>query len=78
MPTAEEVLQFWFGEPGSQDSLHPRDFWFTVTLAVGVATVMEGLLLALLGYGLIRSGLAQLKSSNLVPSRTTTHESGMA
>ncbi len=32
--------------------MFPRDFWFIVTLAVGVATVMEGMLLSLLGYAL--------------------------
>jgi integral membrane protein (TIGR01906 family) len=32
--------------------MFPRDFWFTITLAVGAATIIEGALLALLGYGL--------------------------
>ncbi|MBK1660508.1 phage holin family protein [Paracraurococcus ruber] len=41
-------------------------------IAQGLAELIVGLLAALLGYGLVRSGLAQLKSSNLVPSRTTT------
>ncbi len=26
---ANEILRFWFGEPGSADYLHPRDLWFT-------------------------------------------------
>jgi integral membrane protein (TIGR01906 family) len=45
---------FWELDP-TRDHLiqmFPRDFWFTVTMAVGVATIMEGLLLALAGYGL--------------------------
>jgi integral membrane protein (TIGR01906 family) len=40
-PTRDRLIQMF-----------PRDFWFTVTLAVGVTAVMQGLLLALLGYGL--------------------------
>ncbi len=32
--------------------MFPRDFWFTVTIGVGVATVMQGLLLVLAGYAL--------------------------
>jgi integral membrane protein (TIGR01906 family) len=45
---------FWQLDPATDHliQMFPRDFWFTVTLAVGVATVMEGLLLVLLGYGL--------------------------
>jgi uncharacterized protein (DUF924 family) len=27
--SASEVLSFWFGEPGSADSLRPRELWFT-------------------------------------------------
>jgi hypothetical protein len=37
----------------------------------GWAQLIVGLFAAIVGYGLIRSGLAQLKTSNLVPSRTT-------
>lgn len=32
--------------------LFPRDFWFMVTIAVGVATIIEGSLLVLAGYAL--------------------------
>jgi integral membrane protein (TIGR01906 family) len=45
---------FWLLDP-SRDRLiqmFPRDFWFTVTIAVGIAAVLEGLLVALAGYGL--------------------------
>ena len=45
---------FWQLDP-TRDRLiqmFPRDFWFTVTLGVGVATVVQGLTLVLLGYGL--------------------------
>lgn len=27
--SAPDVLQFWFGEPGSAEHLRPRDLWFT-------------------------------------------------
>jgi uncharacterized protein (DUF924 family) len=27
--SATDVLQFWFGEPGSAEPLRPRDLWFT-------------------------------------------------
>lgn len=40
-------------------------------IAPGWARLIVGALCALGGYGLIRSGLSQLKVSNLVPSRTT-------
>jgi integral membrane protein (TIGR01906 family) len=40
-PTRDRLIQMF-----------PRDFWFTVTMAVGVATVVEGLLVATAGYGL--------------------------
>ncbi len=45
---------FWALDPARDHliQMFPRDFWFTVTIAVGVATVMEGLLLSLLGYAL--------------------------
>lgn len=45
---------FWALDPARDHliQMFPRDFWFTVTLAVGVATVMEGALLALAGRGL--------------------------
>ena len=45
---------FWALDPLRDHliQMFPRDFWFTVTLAVGVATMMEGLLLSLLGYAL--------------------------
>ncbi len=45
---------FWELDP-TRDHLiqmFPRDFWFAVTLTVGVATVAEGALLALGGLGL--------------------------
>jgi uncharacterized protein (DUF924 family) len=31
--SASDVLQFWFGEPGSAEYLRPRDFWFTKSAA---------------------------------------------
>lgn len=45
---------FWQLDPARDHliQMFPRDFWFTVTMAVGVATVMQGLLIVLLGYGL--------------------------
>ena len=52
------VLSFandlWQLDP-SRDRLvqmYPRDFWFEVSLGVGVATILEGMLLALAGYWL--------------------------
>jgi integral membrane protein (TIGR01906 family) len=45
---------FWELDP-TRDHLiqmFPRDFWFTVTLAVGAATIAEGALLAFAGLGL--------------------------
>lgn len=39
-------------------------------IAPGYAQLIVGLLAALLGYGLVRSGLSHLKASNLVPQRT--------
>src|SRR3954447_6799730 len=41
-------------------------------LATGLAELIVGLVAALGGYALIRGGLSQLKTSNLVPQRTTT------
>jgi hypothetical protein len=41
-------------------------------LATGWAELIVGLVAALGGYVLIRGGLSQLKTSNLVPTRTTT------
>ena len=41
-------------------------------LATGWAELIVGLVAALGGYALIRGGLSQLKTSNLVPTRTTT------
>ena len=38
----------------------------------GYSELIVGIVAALGGYILIRSGLSQLKASNLVPSRTTT------
>ena len=47
---------FWLLDP-SRDRLiqmFPRDFWFDVTLAIGVLTLLEGAALALLGYAYLR------------------------
>lgn len=55
---------FWELDP-TRDHLiqmFPRDFWFTVTLGVGIATVAEGALLALAGLGL-RAWLRQAPST---------------
>lgn len=41
-------------------------------IATGWAELIVGVIAALGGYALIRSGLSQLKTSNLVPTRTTT------
>ncbi|WP_165982535.1 phage holin family protein [Dankookia rubra] len=41
-------------------------------IATGWAELIVGLVAAIAGYALIRGGLSQLKTSNLVPSRTTT------
>ncbi|TCZ54987.1 phage holin family protein [Roseicella aquatilis] len=41
-------------------------------IATGWSQLIVGLVAALLGYGLIRSGLSHLKASNLVPNRTAT------
>lgn len=45
---------FWQLNPANDRliQMFPRDFWFMVTLAVGLATIMEGALLVLAGYGL--------------------------
>ena len=45
---------FWQLNPATDRliQMFPRDFWFMVTLAVGFATIMEGALLVLAGYGL--------------------------
>lgn len=45
---------FWLLNPATDRliQMFPRDFWFMVTLAVGFATMMEGALLVLAGYGL--------------------------
>lgn len=40
-------------------------------IADGWALLIVGVLFLLLGYVLLRSGLAQLKASNLMPERTT-------
>lgn len=44
----------WILDPATDRliQMFPRDFWFMVTLAVGVATIMEGALLVLSGYAL--------------------------
>lgn len=39
-------------------------------LAVGWSRLIVGVVAALAGYGLLRSGLSQLKTSNLMPERT--------
>ncbi len=41
-------------------------------IATGWSQLIVGVAAALLGYALIRSGLSHLKTSNLVPTRTTT------
>jgi hypothetical protein len=41
-------------------------------VATGWAQLIVGVVAALGGYALIRGGLSHLKTSNLVPSRTTT------
>jgi hypothetical protein len=41
-------------------------------MRTGWAQLIVGVVAALVGYMLIRNGLSQLKTSNLVPSRTTT------
>jgi pilus assembly protein TadC len=41
-------------------------------LAPGWAELIVGVLAAVIGYVLIRSGLSRLKTSNLVPDRTAT------
>ena len=45
---------FWQLNPATDRliQMFPRDFWFMVTLAIGFATMMEGALLILAGYGL--------------------------
>jgi integral membrane protein (TIGR01906 family) len=45
---------FWELDPATDRliQMFPRDFWFMVTLAIGVATMMEGALLILAGHGL--------------------------
>ena len=40
------------------------------TIPVPWARLIVGVVLALIGYGLVRSGLSGLKTSNLVPNRT--------
>jgi integral membrane protein (TIGR01906 family) len=46
---------FWELDPARDHliQMFPRDFWFDVSLAVGVASVLEGLLVALAGFAIL-------------------------
>lgn len=57
-PTRDHLIQMF-----------PRNFWFTVTLAVGAATVAEGSLLALAGFGL-RTWLHRTPTAPRLEART--------
>lgn len=67
---------FWQLNPATDRliQLFPRDFWFMVTLAVGVATIMEGALLVLSGYAL----RAWLDRSARISAATEAVEPGRA